>query len=74
MAPYGKPLNSRQTKEAEAIDYLWLKCIDKADHKCQKLRKGTIRFSEATKMPLSLIVWWEIRLRRRMGQKVQPKQ
>jgi exonuclease III len=69
---WGIPLTDAQAQEAEAIDTLKTKCSNRADRHCRKLKKGEVEFSEATIVPIRLIVWWNIAIRRRQGKKVQP--
>jgi exonuclease III len=57
---WGVPLTGAQVQEAEAIDFLKTKCSNKADRHCRKLKKGEVEFSQATIVPIRLIVWWNI--------------
>jgi hypothetical protein len=47
--------------------------MNKAEHKCRKLKMGGVGFSEATELPKHVIAFWELAIKRRSGIRISPQ-
>ena len=62
---YAQPLSPRQAQEAEAIDFMRTKCMNKAEGRCRKLKMGKVDFSPKVAKLLRKIAFWDLAIQRR---------
>jgi len=69
---YGVYPTPTQALEANAIDALRKRAMEKAERKCRHLKMGGVGFSEATELPKHTIAFWETAVKRRKGIRISP--
>jgi hypothetical protein len=60
---YGQYPTAAQAREANAIDELCTKAMNRAKKRCRKLKMGGVGFSEATEHPKHVIAFWEVAMK-----------